>query len=198
MKVLLYKDIQKLGYLGDIVEVNEGYARNYLFPQGLAKRATENNIRAIAQDKARAAEVRIEERKRLETAAQAVEGAEAVLAAKANEQGHLFGSITEKMIAQNLREQGFQVADEIVVLPEHIKERYVNDAGDMFLVTLYPREQIWDYAAMRRFDAQLAQVHPRVTGTPPLFLRLIDYIARDGLIATMLTIVIVVLLLNGD
>lgn len=83
-------------------------------------------------------------------------------------------------------------------LPEHIKERYINDAGDMYLVTLYPREQIWDFEVMRRFDAQLAQVHPRVTGTPPLFLRLIDYIARDGLIATMLTIVIVVLLLWFD
>ncbi len=83
-------------------------------------------------------------------------------------------------------------------LPDHIKERYINDAGDMYLVTLYPREQIWDFEVMRRFDAQLAQVHPRITGTPPLFLRLIDYIARDGLIATVLTIVIVVLLLWFD
>jgi large subunit ribosomal protein L9 len=122
MKVLLCEDIKKLGWLGDVVEVTEGYARNYLLPQGKAKPATESNIRAIAQDKARAAEERIVESKRLQQAAAAVEGAEAVLAAKANEQGHLFGSITEAMIATNLREQGFQVADEIVVLREHIKE----------------------------------------------------------------------------
>jgi hopanoid biosynthesis associated RND transporter like protein HpnN len=83
-------------------------------------------------------------------------------------------------------------------LPDHIKERYVNDAGDMYLVTLYPREQIWDFEVMRRFDAQLALVHPRITGTPPLFLRLINYVARDGLIATVLTIVIVMLLLWFD
>ncbi len=51
-----------------------------------------------------------------------VEGAEAVVAAKANEQGHLFGSVTERQIAANLREQGFEVADEIVQLPEHIKQ----------------------------------------------------------------------------
>jgi len=122
MKVLLCEDIKKLGWLGDVVEVAEGYARNYLLPQGKAKPATESNIKAIAQDKARAAEARIVESKRLEQAAAAVEGAEAVLATKANEQGHLFGSVTEVMIATNLREQGFQVADEIVVLPEHIKE----------------------------------------------------------------------------
>jgi large subunit ribosomal protein L9 len=64
----------------------------------------------------------MKERKRLEAAAQAVDGAEAVLAAKANEQGVLFGSITEAIIAANLRDQGFAVADEIVKLPEHIKQ----------------------------------------------------------------------------
>ena len=121
MKVLLCDDIRKLGWLGDVVEVNEGYARNYLIPQGLAKVATENNIRAIAQTKAERAEQRLQERKRMEGAAAAVEGAEAVLAAKANEHGVLFGSITERNIAANLRAQGFEVADEIVKLSEHIK-----------------------------------------------------------------------------
>jgi large subunit ribosomal protein L9 len=121
MKVLLCEDIMKLGYVGDIVDVSNGYARNYLFPQGLGKPATNNNVRAIAKEKAQRAEERIKERKRLEEAAKAVENAEAVLAAKANDQGVLFGSITEKDIAANLREQGFQVADPVVHLPAHIK-----------------------------------------------------------------------------
>lgn len=122
MKVLLCEDIKTLGWLGDVVEVKTGYARNYLLPQGLAKVATEGNIRSIAEEKAKRAEQRIKEQKRLETAARAVEGAEAVLAAKANEQGHLFGSVTAKEIAANLRAQGFEVADDIVQLSEHIKE----------------------------------------------------------------------------
>lgn len=122
MKVLLCEDIEKLGWLGDVVEVNMGYARNYLLPQGLAKVATEDSIRAIADEKIKRSEQRIEDSKRLTNAAKAVEGAEAVVAAKANEQGHLFGSVTERQIAANLREQGFEVADEIVQLPEHIKE----------------------------------------------------------------------------
>ncbi len=122
MKVLLCEDVKNLGWLGDIVEVATGYARNYLIPQGLAKKATKDNIRALAQEKAHRSEARIQERKRLEKAATAVEGAEAVLAAKANEQGHLFGSVGASEIAGNLREQGFEVADEIVVLDENIKE----------------------------------------------------------------------------
>ena len=122
MKVLLCEDIKRLGWLGDIVEVAEGYARNYLLPQGLATVATEGNIRALAEEKAKRAEERVKETKRLVAAAEAVEGAEAVLAALANEHGVLFGSITEKMIAANLREQGFLVADEVVRLPEHIKQ----------------------------------------------------------------------------
>ncbi len=122
MKVLLCEDIKKLGWLGDVVEVNVGYARNYLLPQGLAKIATQGSIRAIAEEKAKRAEERIRDSKRLESAAQSVDGAEAVVAAKANEQGHLFGSVNERQIAANLRAQGFEVADEVVQLPEHIKE----------------------------------------------------------------------------
>ena len=122
MKVLLCEDIKKLGWFGDVVEVNNGYARNYLLPQGLAKVVTENSIRAIAEEKAKRAEQRIQESNQLEDAAKAVDGAEAVVAAKANEQGHLYGSISAEQIAANLREQGFQIANEIVQLPEHIKQ----------------------------------------------------------------------------
>ena len=122
MKILLCEDIDKLGWLGDVVEVAEGYARNYLLPQRLATQATEANIRAIAEKKAERTEQRKLDGKRLEAATKAVEGAEAVVAAKANEQGHLFGSITAHEIAANLREQGFEITDKIVQLPEHIKE----------------------------------------------------------------------------
>ena len=119
---LLCDDIERLGWLGDVVEVNEGYARNYLLPQGLAKVASQGNMKAIAKEKASRGEERIKVRKRLSEVAEKVEGAEAVVAAKANEQGHLFGSITEKEIAANLREQGFAIADETVKLTAHIKE----------------------------------------------------------------------------
>ena len=122
MKVLLCEDIERLGWYGDVVEVADGYARNYLLPQALAIVPTEANLKVLAEEKAKRAEKRIEDEKRLKTAAEAVEGAEVVIAAKANEQGHLFGSVGADQIAANLREQGFAVADEIVKLSGHIKE----------------------------------------------------------------------------
>ncbi len=149
MKVLLCEDVEKLGWLGDVVEVSIGYARNYLLPQGIGKVATEVSIKAIAEEKAKRSEQRIQDGKRLENAAKAVEGAEAVVAAKANEQGHLFGSVTERQIAANLREQGFEVADEIVQLPEHIKQvgthavtlKFADDVTVTVNVVVVPEQQ---------------------------------------------------------
>jgi large subunit ribosomal protein L9 len=121
MRILLCEDIRGLGWLGDVVEVNAGYARNYLLPQGLGKPATEDNLRSIAREKTSRAEERKLEAEQLQKVAEAVEGAEAVVAAKANEQGVLFGSVSASAIAQNLREQGFEIADEFVDPHEHIK-----------------------------------------------------------------------------
>ena len=122
VKVLLCEDVKALGWFGDVVEVATGYARNYLLPKGLAKVATEENLRSLAKEKTRRAEQRKLARGSAETLAAAVEGAEAVIAAKANEQGVLFGSVGPREIAANLREQGFEVADDVVVLAENIKQ----------------------------------------------------------------------------
>jgi large subunit ribosomal protein L9 len=122
MKVLLISDVKKLGWLGDVVEVAEGYARNFLFPQGFAKPATEANIKLIAKDKAKRAEQRRLEREQFGKAARAVDGAEAVIAAAANEQGHLFGSVFRHEIAENLRSQGFEVPDDVIAIEQHIKQ----------------------------------------------------------------------------
>ncbi len=127
MEVLLCSDVEKLGWLGDIVDVKEGYARNYLLPQGLATVPSEANIKALAEEKAHRAEARqlvLEQKQRLVAA---VQDAEVALTAKANEQGHLFGSVTERDIAENLRQQGFDVADEMVKMDGHIKELGVSE-----------------------------------------------------------------------
>ena len=122
MKVLLCEDVENLGFLGDVVEVKDGYARNYLLPQQIAIAPNEVNIKSLSEAKAKRAEERKLSLEQLSRATEAVEGAEAVLAAKANESGHLFGSVTRHDIAANLRDQGFEVADEMVQLSEHIKE----------------------------------------------------------------------------
>jgi len=150
MKVLLRQNIDNLGWLGDVVEVAEGYARNFLFPHGLAVVPTEANLKSLAKAKAAQAEVRISEREHLERAAAATEGAEAVIAAKANEQGHLFGSVGPAAIARNLREQGLEVADEFVQLEENIRQagvfsditvRFAPDLTAAIKVVVVPAEE---------------------------------------------------------
>jgi large subunit ribosomal protein L9 len=128
MKLLLVEDVESLGWLGDIVEVKAGYARNYLLPQGLATVPTEAGIAALADEKAKRAESRRLEYEKKEQLASGVEGAEVVLSAKVNELGHLFGSITERDIAENLRQQGFVVQDAMVRMPDgHIKDLGTHD-----------------------------------------------------------------------
>ncbi|MHC4880977.1 MAG: 50S ribosomal protein L9 [Planctomycetota bacterium] len=128
MKLLLLEDVEMLGWLGDVVEVKDGYARNYLLPQGLATVPTEANMRSLAEEKARRAESRQLEREQKQQLASSMEDVEVVLAAKANELGHLFGSVAERDIAENLRQQGFAVQDAMVKMPSgHIKEIGTHD-----------------------------------------------------------------------
>ena len=83
-------------------------------------------------------------------------------------------------------------------IPYNIKSRYVNDDEDLFLVNIYPREYIWHFENLRRFSKQVELVSERATGLPPLFLRLIELIGRDGKRATLLTLFLVILLLWLD
>jgi large subunit ribosomal protein L9 len=144
MKVLLCEDVKKIGYYGDVVEVAEGFARNFLLPQRLAILPDEQILRTMAQEKAKRSEGRLKERRRLEAAAVAVKGAEAVISSKANEQGVLFGSVSPKEIVANLQAQGLDVTEEIVSLKEHIKTvgshevtlRFADDLSTVVTVTV--------------------------------------------------------------
>lgn len=128
MKLLLVEDVESLGWLGDVVEVKAGFARNYLVPQGLAVVPSESNIESLADEKARRSEKRRLEHAEKEEMTTSVEGAEVVLAAKANDLGHLFGSVSERDIAENLRGQGFAVQDAMIKMPDgHIKDLGTHD-----------------------------------------------------------------------
>lgn len=142
MKVLLLEDIDKLGYLGDVVEVKPGYARNYLLPCGLATVPTEAAIKSIADEKEKRAEERKAIRDKLESACQTLEGAEVTIVAKTNEQGHLFGSVSEKEIAEKLREQGFDVTNEMVKMDHHIKEVGESQINIRFAVDLFQNVKV--------------------------------------------------------
>lgn len=108
----------------------------------------------------------------------------------------------QKYYFPNLHNRVYKMANPefitLEMLPDHIRERYVNEDRDNFLVTIYARQQIWDWQILTRFTKQLELVSPRATGTPPMFMHLISLIGKDGLWATILTLCIVAFLLWID
>ncbi len=122
MKLLLCKNVMKLGIVGDIVDVRPGYGRNYLVPYGLATEPTETNIRALADARKVAEQERAHQRAQLEALAAKLQDVEVTIRAKANEQGHLYGSVGPKEIAEALIEEHHYVDADQVVLSEHIKQ----------------------------------------------------------------------------
>lgn len=116
MKLLLCNNIDKLGIVGDIVEVSAGYGRNYLVPQGLATEPTEVNIRALAEARRQAEQERIHERGLLKALAERLEGVEVTVRARANEEGVLYGSVGRREIATALADEGYPLTLEHVAL----------------------------------------------------------------------------------
>ncbi|MCG0277652.1 MAG: 50S ribosomal protein L9 [Thermanaeromonas sp.] len=100
MKVILLEDVPKLGKRGSVVEVADGYARNYLLPRKLAVLATEERLEELNREKAREARKKQKELEEARKLARTLEGSTITLVARAGEGGKLFGSITNKEIAQ--------------------------------------------------------------------------------------------------
>jgi large subunit ribosomal protein L9 len=122
VKVILIENIDRLGSIGDIVTVKEGYARNYLLPNNKAKVATPANMKILeALKKKRAAE---EAKKVAEAKAFAtkLEALSITIAAQAGEEEKLFGSVTNDMIAQALGAEGVTIDKKDIILDEPIKK----------------------------------------------------------------------------
>jgi len=121
MKVLLRQDVAELGVIGDVVEVKTGYARNYLLPQNVAVQPSEANLKRVEQerrDREKQAKQRLET---LKGVASRLAGASVTIKAKANELGHLFGSVNESHIADALVAEGFKVSPEQIALAAPIR-----------------------------------------------------------------------------
>jgi len=117
MQIILLEKIANVGNLGDVVKVKEGYARNFLIPQGKAKRATPDNIKML---EARRAELEAAANVKLATAqgqADKLEGLLVRITQKAGVDGRLFGSVTNADIAEALKGQGFTVEKAAVRMP---------------------------------------------------------------------------------
>lgn len=124
-KLLLNESIKHVGRVGDVVEVSSGYARNYLLPQGLAVLPTKDNLKKIEARKAEVARQEAELRAEQAKVIEKLTNVEVTIERRANEQGHLFGSVSATEIAKSLVAQGYKVDAEDVFLPgklDHIEK----------------------------------------------------------------------------
>jgi len=123
MEVLLHKNIDKLGKLGEVVDVADGYARNYLLPKGIAVPVTEDNLRAIAKARQERIEREKEELERIGELATRLEGFICEIEARATEKGHLFGSVSAEDVVRTLQESGIdEVRPSSLLMTTHFEE----------------------------------------------------------------------------
>ena len=122
MEIILRADVQHLGKIGEVVKVKDGYARNYLLPQGLAYPATEANKKRIAFEGERLAKQQAAEKTAAETEATRLADVHLTFAVKVGEEQKLYGSITASDIQRKLEELGIKVDKRKIDLSEPIRE----------------------------------------------------------------------------
>lgn len=121
MQVILKEDVKDLGKIGDIVEVKDGYARNYLIPRGLAIEANPKNIKALEHERRKIQEAAKKVRLSAEDLRSKISEKTIIIKAKAGEEDRLFGSVTAMDIADALKKEGIDIDKKKIIIEEPIK-----------------------------------------------------------------------------
>ncbi len=121
MKVILKQNVPSLGKAGDLIKVNDGYARNLLIPKGLAIEANDKNIKTLQHEKNNILQKNLKEHKTAESMALALANVTLTLSRKVGDQDKIFGSVTTKDIELALKEKGFDIDRKMIVHDEQIK-----------------------------------------------------------------------------
>jgi large subunit ribosomal protein L9 len=121
MKVILKKDFENLGKAGDVVQVKNGYARNYLVPRGIALAASERNMRILEEEAKLDARREVKNKREAEIKAGELEKISVTASVPVGEEDKVFGSVTAQDIADLMKEKGFEIDKRKIVLDEPIK-----------------------------------------------------------------------------
>jgi large subunit ribosomal protein L9 len=143
MKVILRKEHEKLGQVGTVIDVKDGYARNYLIPKGFAYPANEGNIRALAEEKKQSEQRLVKERKAGERLAAELEKISITLQMKVGEDEKLFGSVTAQMIADALKEKNFDIDKRSIDLGEPIKALGIYNVNVKLPQSVVGKVKVW-------------------------------------------------------
>lgn len=121
MKVVLREEVKGLGVKGDLVEVANGYARNYLLPKKLALRPEGVNLEAMKRSREHALERKEKEKKDLEALAEKIKKISLTISMKAGEDDKLYGAVTEQHLAEALKREGIELDKKKIALEEPLK-----------------------------------------------------------------------------
>lgn len=127
MKVILIDDVRGLGTRGDVVNVKDGHARNYLLPKNLAREATPGNLKSVEQERKKWALLAQKEKEAAGQAAETVKGTKVTVQKRVGENGQLFGSVTANEIADALNAKGLTVDKRRIELAHPIKSLGTHD-----------------------------------------------------------------------
>jgi large subunit ribosomal protein L9 len=127
MKVILRKDVETLGKIGEVITVKDGYARNYLIPRSIAFAANESNVRALEEEKKQQSRKLDKEKKSSELLAGEMEKTSVTIKMKVGEDEKLFGSVTSQMIADALKEKGINLDKRQIELEDTLKSLGIFD-----------------------------------------------------------------------
>lgn len=122
MKIILKEDVRGLGYKDDVVEVKDGYGRNYLIPQGKAVVATSSALKVLAENQRQRAHKLAKIKADAEAVAASLADVALTIGAKASATGTIFGSVNNIQIAEALEKLGHNIDRKIIVLKESVKE----------------------------------------------------------------------------
>lgn len=143
MQVLLRKNVEKLGQIGDIVNVKIGYARNYLLPRGVAMEVTDANLKVAEAEKKKHLETLKKRDEEMAQMAERLNGVSVTISSAANAEGHLFGSVSAQQIATSLNDEGFAVDAKMLQLADPIKEVGVYDIAIQLKADLTATCKVW-------------------------------------------------------
>jgi len=143
MQVLLRKNVEKLGQIGDIVNVKVGYARNYLLTRGFAMEVTDANLKVAESEKKKHQEMLKKRDEELAQMAERLNGASVTISSAANAEGHLFGSVSAQQIATALSDEGYPVDAKMLQMAEPLKEVGVYDIAIQLKADLTATCKVW-------------------------------------------------------
>lgn len=129
MKIILKKDIEEIGKIGDVVSVKDGYARNYLIPNGSCVQATRSNMKIVNELKSAEERKSKKAEKASETLAKKLKDISVTAVVKVGEDDKLFGAVTNQIIAELILEKGIEINKHDILLEEPIKELGVYDVA---------------------------------------------------------------------